>query len=981
MNKQYWKNLEELKDSPEHRESLSKEFQTPPLQDVSDTMERRDFLKLAGAATLLATIGCSRRPTEKIIPYVNKPEEITPGVPTYYASTCGECSAGCGILVKTREGRPIKLEGNDLHPLNQGSLCARGQASLLGLYDPDRIRGPLAVIRLDGTTSEADWSTVDRDIQQKLSRVRSEEKKVVVLTGVITSPTTKKLIADFLSGFSEGEHVAYDPTVPEEVAIAQELAFGIRLVPRYRFEKAKLVVSFGADFLGTWLSPVEFTKGFSASRDVDRGRMSRLVVCESSVSLTGTNADEYVPLQAGDEVSLALALASAISSRLENVHPTIQEKLRAFDMKTVAGKTGMEAGLLRSLADELWKTRGDNIVVGGGIKSKHALALQVAVNLLNTLLGNDGTTIDWEHAPSSQAESSFAGVLRLTREMKAGKIGALIVESGDPLFSFPAELGLTEGLKNVSLVVSLSDRMTETAKGSDFICPVTHPLESWGESEPQKGVRSLMQPTVAPLYNNRSFQDSLIAWGVTTSSTWHEMLKSAWGDAWEKTLERGVVSTSSRDSISKSRTFRPEALAVIPPLPVSTDTTLSLVPAFTTNDGRSLNNPWLMELPDPVSKITWENYLSVAPAFAKDNNLDEGDVVECSTQTTTTTLPIHIQPKLHSRSVVTAVGFGQTHAGRVGAKAGSNTYPFQKVVGALVEWCGIPVTIKKTSEKILLASTQSHHNVAGRPIIAETTWKAFQHDPSSGIPEAHELPSMWPGHEYKGHRWGMVIDMNSCTGCSACITACQAENNIPTVGKKQVAKSREMHWIRIDRYHSGDEENPEVVNQPMLCQQCENAPCETVCPTLATFHSDDGLNMMSYNRCVGTRYCSNNCPYKVRRFNFFEYHKDITESMQLAMNPDVTMRTRGVMEKCTFCIQRIRVGTDRATMDGRALADGDIKTACQQTCPANAITFGDLNDPTSKVAKLAKNKRGYHVLAELNTRPSVTYLSKVRNKS
>ncbi|MBI4126457.1 MAG: TAT-variant-translocated molybdopterin oxidoreductase [Deltaproteobacteria bacterium] len=988
---QYWGSLEELAENSAYAERHEQEFFTPPLKDDVLPMERRDFLKLMGAATALSAIGCTRRPVEKIMPYVNKPEEITPGVATWYASTCGECPSACGILAKVREGRPIKLEGNDLHPLNQGSLCARGQASLLNLYDPDRIQQPLIAARGKGTTETSDWATVDGAIRGVLAKMKTSGRKVVVLTGAITSPSTKALINDFVKQFPSGQHVSFDATVPEEVALGQERSHGTYVTPRYRFDQARLVVTFGADFLGTWLSPLEFVKGFSKARRVDEGKCVRLICFESTLSLTGTNADQYTSLKAGDELFVALALAHELIVKRGLTSyagsSSIISALQPYSVTTVAKQTGVDADAIRKTADHLWKVRGQGIVLAGATKAKHAVALQSVVDLLNASLENDGQTIDTSVAPSTQATSSFRDLTALVAEMRAGTVGALFIDKSDPVFTLPPALGFTDALVNVPFVVSLSDHLNATARASNYICPDTHFLESWNDASPQAGLMSLAQPVIAPLWNNRSFQDLLIAWGASTEKSWYDYLRRRWTSEvtlkWEDALEKGVVDLVGEERNRRGRTaapriFNADALTNLPALRAANDdVVLTLYPSLTMADGRSLNNPWLLELPDPVSKITWENYLSVSPAYAQALGVAEGEIVEVTSDAFTTELPVHIQPKLHSHTVMVAVGCGQKDIGRVAEGVGVNVYPYQTMNGLPV-WMGEKVAIVRTGKHTELACTQGHHDVAGRPIIAEATWTEFQKNPGSGVPEDHH-PSLWPTHEYKGPRWGMAIDLNACIGCGACVAACQAENNIPPVGKAQVLKGREMHWIRIDRYYSGAPENPDVVHQPMVCQHCENAPCETVCPTLATFHSDDGLNQMTYNRCVGTRYCANNCPYKVRRFNFHNFTKWIQTPIDQALNPDVTVRSRGVMEKCTFCIQRIRGAKDKAAIEKRDVADGEIITACQQSCPANAIVFGNLNDPESRAAKLAQSKRGYHVLAELNTRPAVTYLSKVRN--
>ena len=977
--KKYWGSLEELEQTEAFKDSLGKEF-------VSE-FDRRDFLKLMGASIFMATMACSRKPVEKIIPYVNKPEDLTPGVANWYASTCGGCAASCGVLVKTREGRPIKLEGNEDHSLSRGGLCARGQASLLHLYDPDRLKGPVAVSRSEGTYEEIAWAKADESIRAELEKIKIGKGKVYLLSGVLTSPSTKKLIGEFLAPF-QGTHVSYEAVVPEEIGLGQKLAYGQKVTPRYRFDQAKLVLSFGADFLGTWLSPVEFTKQFSKARRVEEGKMLRLVCVESVLSLTGTNADQYFSVKPGDELPVALALANELIVQKKQsryaLDGAIVAALTPYNVNKVAAATGVDAAALQKLAQELIRHRGEGLVLGGAIKGKNAVALQAVVSLLNSALENDGATIDAEVAPSHQADSSYADLLALIEDMNHGKVAALFIYQSNPIFQLPTALNFSAALKKVPFVVNFADRVDETALQSNFVCPDSHTLESWNDAMPQQGVMSLTQPTIAPLHQTRQWQDSLVVWGRLPTKNWYAYLKNQWQGNWETALQKGVVSLPlASGRAHAARNFSAAALQGLPKLVESTgETLLALYPAVGHLDGRDINNGWLQELPDPISKITWENVLSVAPALAKKMNLNEGDIVRVSSAMgVDTELPLHIQPKMNENTAMVAVGFGQPHAGKIGGGIGVNVYPYQQIGAELPEWTGQAVKLTKTGKTTRLAVTQGHNTMEGRPIIKETTFAEFQKNPAAGNEKMLELPSLWPVHEYKTYRWGMAIDMNSCTGCQACMIGCQSENNIPIVGKKQVINGREMHWIRIDRYYSGDENHPEVRYQPMLCQHCENAPCETVCPTLATFHDDEGLNQQVYNRCVGTRYCSNNCPYKVRRFNFFDYSKEFVEPLNLVLNPDITTRSRGVMEKCTFCIQRIAESKDKAKDIGKdvLVADGAIKTACQQSCPADAIVFGNTNDPNSKVSKLKKSPRGYHVLEDLNTKPQVTYLLKVTN--
>lgn len=1005
-DERHWGSLEAREGPAAMAASHGAEFTEPPALHPPTAIERREFLKLMGASLMLGTLGCARKPVEKIIPYVNQPEELTPGVASWYSSTCAGCCAGCGLLVKTREGRPIKLEGNPAHPINRGGLCARGQGHLLGLYDPDRLREPMRG-RRDGTFTAVAWADADTAISAQCAEIRQAGGKVVVWSGSVTSPTTRQLIAAFLQRFQAGEHVEYEPAAPEAVQEANVRTYGTSQVPRYRFEAASVIVTFGADFLGTWISPVEFAKAFGEHRHAEQRSMGQLIAFEAGLSLTGTNADRYVPVRAGDEVAVALALAhELIVQRQQSRYAgdaALRDRLAPYAVEQVAGHTGVAADAMRETVEALWQARSRGLVLGGPPRGMHDVALQVVVNLLNSALENDGATIDHERAPSQQVRSAFAAVRRVCDEMRAGRVAALVVYRTDPLFTMPAELDAAAAFARVPLVICCDERMHATAAAADWICPDVDTFEGWNDAEPHAGLWTLFQPTIAPLHNVRPFQDSLLQWGGLGETSWYTYLRAEWegrvrqlvGSSqsprvfWETALQTGFVTTeayrqatTTAERLMPARGVRSGALGGLPRLTRRTAGELRLVlyASVAQFDGRAPNNGWLQELPDPVTKISWGNYLSIAPKTAKRLGVKDGDVVRLSVGKRTVELPVHRQPKLHESTVMVAVGYGQRHAGRIGDGVGADVYPLQQLADGPV-WGGMAVTVEKSGRVHRLALMQDHHAIEGRPIVQETTLAAYLDDPAAGRDgTTHPLESMWPEHQYPGHKWGMAIDLSTCIGCHACMVACQAENNVPIVGRDQVIRGRDMHWLRIDRYYSGDVDNPAVVFQPMLCQQCDNAPCETVCPTLATVHSQEGLNIQAYNRCVGTRYCANNCPYKVRRFNYFEYSKQYVEPLNLVLNPDVVVRSRGVMEKCTFCVQRIKEGKGVAKDHGRErVIDGEILTACQQSCPTEAITFGDMNDPASRVAQLRKSPRGFSVLAELNTRPNVTYLTKVRN--
>lgn len=993
----YWKSLEEIQFDPAAQKLLAGEFTSTPLksEDGQDEASRRDFLKLMGASIALSATACVRRPVHKIIPYAKAPEEIVPGIANYYASSWAYGGEGYGLLVRTREGRPIKLEGNPLHPVNQGALSSRAMAQILSLYDPDRIKAPLSV--KDSKTLT--WDQLDEVVVPKL-----KEGGVAILSSSLSSPATEQMIGDFFQGF-KGRHVVWDSVGAEDIRRGQELSYGRGVVPRWKFDQAKYIVSVDCDFIGTFLNPVENMKGFSKSRKPGKD-MNKLVAFESMMSLTGANADFRVRIKPSQQVDVVLGLAHEIVvkqglSRFAG-NGTVREVLGKFS--GTPSRLGVEADVFSAIAKDLWANRGQSLIVAGGLAGRTAKSsqLQVAVNFLNSVLENDGKTIDHDRAPYVSYEGSTSGLVSLIEDMKAGKVKTLVIHRLNPVYFLPESSGFKEALAKVETVIYTGDRVDETGALATYIAPDHHDFENWGDLEIQQGVYAVQQPTIRPLYDTRSLQSSLMNWAyaaevgpkrLTEPSGWFEYLQNFWkekqtrlgrggsfNDFWTKFLQDGVIVTSSRQGSSGGRNFNVSALQGIAPSN-NEGFELVLYEKIGIGDGSSSNISWLQELPDPVTKIVWDNYVMISPKKAAEMGFkldqDDGRVVRVVTAQGAITLPIHIQPGMHDSVVAVAVGYGRT-VGRVAAGVGANAWSLAEFGKSGVVTSGLSVSsIESLGERVPLANVQGHHYLEGRPIIAEATLTDYLKNERAGIHD-HKLLSLWPKHEYKGYRWGMAIDLNTCTGCSACVTACQSENNIPVVGKKYVLSGREMHWMRIDRYYSGNSSDPQVVVQPMLCQQCENAPCETVCPVLATVHSDEGLNDMSYNRCVGTRYCLNNCPYKVRRFNWFN-HSKIESPLTMALNPDVTVRSRGVMEKCTFCVQRIHEAKSKSKTANKPIQDGDIKTACQQVCPTDTILFGDMNDPNSGVSQAFKSKRTYMVLQELNTLPSVRYKNKVRN--
>ena len=888
----------------------------------------------------------------------------------------------------------------------------------LGLYDSQRLTNPTKA------GQRATWADVDMEIATTLARIKQEGRAVRVLTPTITSPTTAAIIANFLGGFANGRHVTYDPISASAVLEAHAQTHGSRLMPQYHFDQADVIVSLDADFLGTWVSPLQYTRGYASKRRINDASPTKSyhVQIESRLSLTGSNADRRLRVAPGELGHVATHLASKVAQRAGTT----------FAVDGLSASPASAA--LDTIADRLWTARGRGLVVSGS----QDVRVQALCNFINQTIGAYGTTVDLAR-PSYQRAGSDMELAELRAELGRGDVGALFVLGANPVYDLPDSAALANDIKRVPLVVSTAERLDETASLAHFVCPDHHYLESWSDAEPVAGLVSLTQPTIQPMHDTRSAIESLSTWAGKRQSALN-LVKDHWtaavhprvgtsvsfGAFWDRTLERGVAEVGPRPAVAPAppaprgaaRGAAPAAAAttfnagavkpVLRPddIPAS-GFGLALYPNIGMLDGRHAHNAWLHEMPDPVTKVTWDNYASLSPAAAQKLGVEDGDVVRVAADGgPSIELPAFVQPGQHDATVAIALGYGRAGTDRFGKIGppwfearprpdivGINVSAFVTTTDGARQYSGRAVTVARTGRKHQLASTQIHHslNPPGSPepreIVQEmrlgelTGAVAARAAGAEGAREGEALGDLWPDdHPATGHRWGMAVDLNSCTGCSACVVACQAENNVPVVGQDEVRRNREMHWIRIDRYYSDtpDSDDLEVVHQPMMCQHCTHAPCETVCPVLATAHSEEGLNQQAYNRCVGTRYCANNCPYKVRRFNWFDYpHEDRLQN--LVFNPNVVVRSRGVMEKCTLCVQRIEETKVEAKRLGQPLADGAIKTACQQSCPAEAITFGDLNDPNSRAAVLAAGKRAYRVLDELNTQPGVRYLKMVRH--
>lgn len=996
----YWLSLEQWSQDPEFQKMAEKEFQSSPLKesDGEDGWARREFLKLMGASMAMASAGCIRRPVQKIVPYNKQPEEVTFTVPNMYTSTYFDGSEGQGLLVRTRDGRPLKIEGNPKHPATAGGTSVRSQAHILSLYDPERLKGPqrnlLNKAKTNRDTISATWESIDEAVGAQLKK-----GGVVVLTGAVASPSIRAVIGDFTQAFG-AKHVAWEPLAHEEIRDGQKASYGEAVVPSYRFDKANLIVSIDADFLGTWLQPVAFTHQFSSNRKANR-EMSRLVVFDSNYSLTGANADVRVRIKPSQQIAVVMGLAHEIvvkkgaGSFAGNA--SVKSALEPF--ANVAKELAMESALFSKIAEDLIANRGKSLVVAGGLPTltSQATQLQIAVNFLNSALGNDGVTVDGRNAVPG-VNGSYQAMTDLIESLNKGQVKTVIIHGINPAYALADSSGFKDALKKAEMVLYTGDRNDETGKLADYLIPDHHALEGWGDLEIARGVYTIHQPTIRPMYDTRSFALSLINWvynadrgskRLRDSETAYDYVRNTWKDEmlgkfgkgksfddfWDEALQDGSVGTIAGSS--SARSFNAGALSSVKPTKAD-GFELVLYPTVMFGDGKMANVSWLHELPDPVTKICWDNYASISIATAAKLKAKEGTVLELTINDKVHKLPAHIQPGLHDDVISIAVGYGRTDAGKVGNGIGQNAYQMVTFQNGSPIFSGHKVEVKNSGVKYPLANPQGHHTMEGRQIVVEATLQEYLKNPAAGKHQ-HHVFQLWSGHAYNGHKWAMAIDLNSCTGCNACVVACQSENNIPVVGKKYVIQGREMHWIRVDRYYVGDPANAEVVFQPLTCQHCDNAPCESVCPVAATTHSSEGLNDMVYNRCVGTRYCSNNCPYKVRRFNWFNYAKLIEKPMHLALNPDVTVRVRGVMEKCSFCVHRIKAGKNQAKLEKRDLKDGEIKPACQTACPAGGIVFGDINDPNSEVSKMWKDARAYALLEEFNAAPSIRYMTKIRN--
>jgi MoCo/4Fe-4S cofactor protein with predicted Tat translocation signal len=1029
--KKHWQSFGELNKSEAYNNEVQNEFKEElPFVEDESTLEkgesflqakapRRDFLKYVGFSTAAAAVAAScEMPIKKSIPFANKPEDIVPGIADYYATTYVQDGDVVSVLAKVRDGRPIKLEGNDLSPLTGGGTSARVQAAVLDLYDTARLRFPTIAGK------EATFEAIDKAIAAELAG------NTVIVTSSITSPTTKKVVAQFLAKHPGSKHVTYDAVSNSAMLLANEACYGKRVIPSYHFEKAKAIVSLSADFLGTWLNPVAFAKQYAVGKKLDEKNpaMSKHIHFETVASMTGSNADEKYLCRPSEIGLIAAALLSAVKGT--GVTGVTDEKLKA----------GIEAA-----AKALTANQGAALVVAGS----DDVNVQILVNAINAAVGANGTTINFGTTVNYRqgVDSEFA---ILVDDMNAGKVNSILFYGANPVYTWPNAEKVKSGLAKVKTTISFNAKLDETTALCKYVIPAPHFLESWGDAEPATGYISFLQPTISPLFKTRAFEDSLLKWSGDASD-YTTYLKNEWSAklggeaAWNKILQAGVSNPAAETfaGATLNATAVTTALAAVSATKPSDKIELALYQKVGIGAGQGAANPWLQELPDPVTRATWDNYIIVSPAMAKSllkidlNNPGQADayevhppkqVVKLTVDGKSIELPVLIVPGTHPQTVGIAVGYGRAEAlGKSVIGTGKNAYPLACIENGNVHFNCSNVTLTPTGETYPVALTQTHFRYDTEQgnrteVMKEISLASYIKHPTEireerdhefrliteggdkmkqfeAIEKYEKEATIYPVYDRPGIKWGMSVDLNSCNGCGACVVACNAENNVSVVGKPEVLRGHEMHWLRIDKYYSGDMENPKVVFQPLMCQHCDNAPCENVCPVAATNHSSEGLNQMTYNRCIGTRYCANNCPFKVRRFNWSDYSgadsfsdnqvgivNDVVLDMnddlsRMVLNPDVTVRSRGVIEKCSFCVQRLQAAKLDAKKDSRPMVDADVKVACQQSCPTNAINFGNANDKHSAISKVRVDNpnRQFYVLEQLHVLPNVTYLAKVRN--
>ena len=993
-----------------------------------EVVGRRTFLKVLGSASpAVAIAACSPVPPENIIPFVIPPEDVIPGVATWYASVCGECPAGCGTLVRTREGRAVKVEGNPEHPVNRGGLCIRGQSSLQGLYDPDRVAGPRRRRVTNAAAGQSvlepvAWDEAQQALVDRLRALREAGRgdRIALITPPLTG-TMATLASAWTDAVGGARWVRYEPFGYEPTRRANERVFGRAALPHYDFARADLLVSFGADFLETFDSPVGYARDHAGQRRVRNGTKARFVQIEPRLSMTGASADVWHAVPPETEGLVAAAMVSTIVEERrtlgvpEEVVAQIAGLVDGASPDQVSGVAGLSAGTIRELArafSDPAQGPGRTLAVGGGVgvSGTNATAAQMAIALLNYVAGNIGTTVDFSSASTLDTAATYADMRDLADAMRSGDIELAIIHNVNPVFTMPAAADFGGALTQVPFVASLSSSPDETTAQADLLLPTHTALESWGDSNPRHGVRGLIQPVMRPVFDTRHAGDLLLELGRALGDEaaaglprrgFYRFLRDEWermqptpepapdtADTggpdfetyWATALRRGgttvPVEPVTVDIIPEL--FQTDLVGDLAPAAVGRAYTLIAYPSLHFFDGRCANRPWLQEIPEPLLKTTWGTGVEMTPDTARSLDAEEGQLVAVESDHGQVDASVLINPHLAEGVVAIAIGQGHTNFGRYATGRGVNPIALlasePETASGGVRWVGTGVSLTPRALARPIPRMQRGFDQEDRGLAQSVSLSALV---AGDVHPEEPHFSLHEEHDHPVHQWGMAIDLDACNGCNACVAACYAENNIPVLGADQMRRGRPMAWLRIERFvEPGDgDAGPDNRFLPMLCQHCDHAPCETVCPVFATYHTDEGLNAQVYNRCIGTRYCANNCPYKVRRFNWFTPAFDAP--LQLQLNPDVTGRSVGVIEKCSFCIQRIQDGKEAARDENRPVRDGDVSPACGQSCPAQAIIFGDMNDPASRVSRLSDDARSYHVLSALNTRPAVTYLKKV----
>jgi len=973
-----WRTLDELAGDPAFQEHLVNEFPSQ-VEAITDPVARRTFLKLMGASLGLAGVAaCTRQPTETIVPYVRQPEELIPGRPLFYATAMTLGGVATGLLVESHEGRPTKIEGNPQHPGSAGAADVFAQASILTLYDPDRSR------TLTNLGDIRPWSSFIGMVRAALTAQQPlQGAGIRILSETVASPTLAAQIQDLLRRFPSAKWHQWDAASSGNAREGAKLAFGDYVDAQYKIDQADVILALDADFLGCGPGSLPYAKAFAARRRPEQpDRMNRLYAVEAMPTSTGARADHRLKARPSEMAAIAASVAATLGVPARGAEPS-----------------GTSAKWITAAARDLQAHRGASLVIAGESQPPvvHALA-----HAMNQALGNVGRTVIYTDPVGAAPVDQRQSIRELTDDMAAGKVDLLLILGGNPVYTAPADVPFAKALDRVQTRIHLSLYEDETSELCHWQIPEAHFLEAWSDARAFDGTASIVQPLIAPLYGGRSAHEVMTAFSDRPERAAYDVVREFWKvtpqneQDWRRWLHDGVIPNTA---------YRPRHVAVNASVTASLSNRAAsgepaaangLEVAFRLDpcvlDGRFANNGWLQELPKPITKLTWDNAIITSPATADtlkaenspsfrggEHGTIESDVVELEVDGRKVRGPIFAVAGHPDHCVTLHLGYGRRRAGQVGTGAGFDAYALRTTDALMF---ARSAQARHTGATYSLACTQYHHLMEGRGVVRAVTREEFVRNPKA-VHEGFEEPSrtitLYPEYKYDGYKWGMAIDVNSCIGCNACVVGCQAENNIPVIGKDQVLRGREMHWIRVDTYYRGPADNPETYFQPVPCMQCENAPCEVVCPVEATVHSSEGLNQMVYNRCIGTRYCSNNCPYKVRRFNFLDYHDDVPAVAKMQANPNVTVRARGVMEKCTYCTQRIEAARANADKEGRDIRTGEVVTACQAACPTRAIVFGDLNDPKSRVAALQAEVRNYALLGELNTRPRTTYLAAVRN--